>query len=437
MRRSLALAATAAATAAAAAAAPAAPAAPSYAAVTSVLLDDAASVALGARCLDGSPQRVWLSQPPAGSANASKLSVHYMGGGWCTSLPDCAARAYSSECIRGSSNESCYAWNNNPGNEQLNATYQSPWDLYAMPVALGARWAGALLNSDAAANPTTHDWTRLWVQYCDGMSWTGNNDTVTWVAVNGTQRPLYFRGYRNVLATIRRLVADFGGAGLTHVVISGDSAGGLASYLHVDTWASELPHAHVVAAPDSGYFFADAGYPAWPATLEWLVAQGNGTGALNAACVAAAAAAGSPAWRCMLPEQSAPHTAAPLFVVNSRFDPALDSISGGFDQRNASAVARLGDALLASVTAAVLGAHPASNGAFLTSCAQHCGQWGQGQAGGDGVPADFNVTIDGATAARAFDAWYGDVAAGRPPRRALWLQGAGFPCKACCAGGQA
>lgn len=33
---------------------------------------------------------------------------------------------------------------------------------------------------------------------------------------------------------------------------------------------------------------------------------------------------------------------------------------------------------------------------------QHCGQWGQGQ--GNPIP-DYNVTIDGFTAATAFDAW--------------------------------
>lgn len=39
-----------------------------------------------------------------------------------------------------------------------------------MPVALGARWAGGLMNSDPAVNPTTADWNKVWVQYCDGSS---------------------------------------------------------------------------------------------------------------------------------------------------------------------------------------------------------------------------------------------------------------------------
>jgi len=353
-----------------------------------------------------------------------------MGGGWCESIEDCAARAYSPTCIRGSSNESCYAASVNPGNEAAGGIYQSPWDLYAMPVALGARWAGGLLNTNPATNPTTHDWFGVWIQYCDGMSMTGSNDTVSWVPYNGTSVPLYFRGHRSLRALIARLRADYNADAFTHVVISGDSAGGLASYLHVDTWASLLPSALVVAAPDSGFFFADPAHASWPAALEWVAAQGNASAALSAACVAAHGAGA-----CMLPEVAAPFIRSPLFVVNSRFDPALDSISGGVDQRNASAVTRLGDALLAHVTATVL--DRPSNAAFLTSCAQHCGQWAQGQVGGGGVPPDFNVTIDGDSAARAFDAWFAAVAAGRAPAKSLWLQAAPFPCASCCSGGQA
>ena len=76
----------------------------------SVLLADAVD-SLGARCLDGSPQRIWI-QEATSAVNASKWYVHLMGGGWCTSMASCTARAYSpSQCYRGSSNVSCF--NNN------------------------------------------------------------------------------------------------------------------------------------------------------------------------------------------------------------------------------------------------------------------------------------------------------------------------------------
>ena len=103
----------------------------------------------------------------------------------------------------------------------------------------------------------------------------------------------------------------------------------------------------------------------------------NSTSGLNAACVAAAAAAGTDPVACILPEVAAPHVAAPLFVLNSRYDPALDSISAGIGQGDRSAVEAVGASLLALINATVLSR--AGNAAFITSCAEHCGQWAQAQ----------------------------------------------------------
>ena len=53
------------------------------------------------------------------------------------------------------------------------------------------------------------------------------------------------------------MVADLLAQGLgaaSDVVVSGCSAGGLATYLHVDRWAAALPKAKVRGLPDSGFF---------------------------------------------------------------------------------------------------------------------------------------------------------------------------------------
>ena len=71
----------------------------------SVLLTDYVQ-SHGARCLDGSPQRIWLQLAAPGSANASKWYFHFMGGGWCESTASCTSRAYDpAQCYRGSSSE--------------------------------------------------------------------------------------------------------------------------------------------------------------------------------------------------------------------------------------------------------------------------------------------------------------------------------------------
>lgn len=270
------------------------------------------------------------------------------------------------------------------------------------------------------------DWNKVWVQYCDGGSFTGNNATPASGVYNGAQVPLYYRGAANLAAVLDDLKANHGLGAATHVVVSGDSAGGLASYMHVDAIADALPSALVVGAPDSGYFYYDPSYPAWGAELRWVIAQGNGTGGLNAACVAARLGAGGDPADCAFPDVGAAYVRSPLFVVNSRFDPALDTIVGGEGGGNATNVQRLGDRLWALVNATVLERSPV-NAAFLTSCHQHCGQWG---------PPGFNVTIDGYTASAAFDEWFRAVAAGQTPPRRVWVQGAQYPCAQCCSGGQ-
>ena len=68
--------------------------------------------------------------------------------------------------------------------------------------------------------------------------------------------------------------------------------------------------------------------PEWPAFLEWIASAMNSTAGLDASCVAAAAKAGrSPGEACTLPEDVAPHIDVPLFVMNSKYDPAMLSIS--------------------------------------------------------------------------------------------------------------
>jgi hypothetical protein len=57
---------------------------------------------------------------------------------------------------------------------------------------------------------------------------------------------------------------------------AGNSAGGLATYWHMDELASMLPAARVVAAPDSGFFFAsDPNDLSWAQVrVSWVVRWG-------------------------------------------------------------------------------------------------------------------------------------------------------------------
>ena len=91
------------------------------------------------------------------------------------------------------------------------------------------------------------------------------------------------------------------------------------------------------------------------------------------------------------------------------------------------------------------------NGAFITGCHEHCGQWAQGQQAG--ANSDFNATIDHTTAPFVVQAWYlhnkkaaaAAAAGGQPPAPAatsssstqpfVHMVTAEYPCADCCDGG--
>ena len=194
-------------------------------------------------------------------------------------------------------------------------------------------------------------------------------------------------------------------------------------YYHVDRLAALVAPAAVTAVPDGGYFYAsDPSFTAWRATLLWIAGAMNSRGGLNAACVDGVARAGGDPLTCAFPEVVSPHLSTRTFVMNSRFDPALDAIAAGESGGNAAHVNEIGARVLGlSNTTLLLGGR--GNGAFITSCHEHCGQWAQG------VDGDFNVTIDGASAVPALMEWR------RGGQRSLWVQPAAYPCNDCCSGG--
>ena len=397
-----------------------------------MLLTDA--VAKGARCLDGTPVRYWVSSNPG--SKSKRFVIDLMGGGWCESLADCATRAYGPRCWLGSSNPECLAAESPAGNGMPGVVFNETMDLADIPSCLGSRWCGGLMDSDPAVNPTAN-YTRVLVPYCDGGSYAGGNFTSTLVTLaNGTVAPLYFRGRLNLHAILDDLIVNHGLGDAEELVLTGNSAGGLAVYWHVDDIAARLPRTTVIGAPDSGYFMTAPEFPSWPAFLKWGVQQFNASGGLNQACVAGVRAGGGDPATCTFPEVVSPYIASPLFVMQSRFDPALDSITAGEKGTNVSHVNAIGARLLGTINATVLAGNP-RNGAFITSCHEHCGQWGTGWIEGPGGSFDdFNVTIAGDNALSAYSEWYAGPRVGRQGGR-LWVQSASYPCATCCAGGDA
>ena len=268
---------------------------PSSGALKLTLLSKAAQDK-GAVCLDGSPAGYYWRQGQ-GDEKTNFLLV-FNGGGWCRGITleeakqDCADRATGK---LGSS---------------------KTWSTHLKQDAHG------MTSSNCTINPAFCRWSVAYIYYCDGASFSGDNaDPVT---VTGAKiSPIYFRGKRVLDANLAHLIQVRGLQNATAVVLSGHSAGGLATYLHADYVRTKLPAslAFFAAVPDAGFFldhsrfgFGDKYFGTGMRTT-WALA--NASGSLNAACTTAHAA--SPL-DCIFPEHFARFIETPLHVTQSQYD---------------------------------------------------------------------------------------------------------------------
>lgn len=345
----------------------------------------------GARCLDGSPGAYYF-QAGSGSGT-SKWYIHHQGGGWCESMDDCLGRSKSD---LGSSKN------------------------YPATAGLG----GGYFSFDQSENPLMYNWNKVFMRYCDGGSFSGNNDTIA--EYQGVT--LYWRGKRIREAIAADLMANRGLDKATDVMVSGCSAGGLATYLHTDQWCDALPNAKCAGLPDSGFFldYQDPTVTCSPAAqgklgttingnyhcgLKWTHDIQNATAGINQDCVKAHA---GEEWKCMFAEHSAEHIRSPVFAMQSQYD----SWQTGHVQGNGgnAKTQELGNNITARVQSMLM-ANNKESGAFLDSCHHHCGAWN-------------TIRIDGDLVSTAIQKWYNTI--GQSGAKKLWNQNKLYPCDACC-----
>ncbi|KAL5567982.1 hypothetical protein UlMin_024557 [Ulmus minor] len=170
--------------------------------------------ALGALCLDGSLPAYHYDR--GFGAGRTNWLLQFEGGGWCNDVQSCLDRAQSR---RGSTH------------------YMNKLEVFS-----------GILSNNASLNPDFYNWNRVKLRYCDGASFAGDS-----LFNNGTSL-LYFRGQRIWKAIILDLLPK--GLGKAHkALLSGCSAGGLASFLHCDNFAEYLPtNASVKCMSDAGFF---------------------------------------------------------------------------------------------------------------------------------------------------------------------------------------
>jgi len=265
----------------------------------------------------------------------------------------------------------------------------------------------------------------LYLPYCDGGGYAGHLDAP---APYNASMSLFFRGAANLRAALADAVARFGIAAPAEVVVTGGSAGGLSTTLHVDL-IGELLGANLVAGvPQCGYFpFYDAPCVGpehstgelcnATGCFRALAALMNTTGALSPACVAAQPGGAADAWRCFMASEATPHVAAPLFIWQSKFDhfdlEAMLSADCAFEQaytppwsaapvcspNNSAAIGSFGSLLMQQLQPVVAARGPA-RALYLTSCVLH-GMDYNFLTVGDTITGELGTTPN-----VAFNLWY-------------------------------
>jgi len=335
-----------------------------------------AAIQDGAVCLDGTPSALYYR--PGTGDGVRKWFLHHQGGGYCTSLADCYGRSQ--------------------GGLGSSKSYSNTMDL-----------GGGYFSNNAQVNPLMYNWNMVFFPYCDGGFFTGNNANVS--EYNGNK--LYFRGNRNEIAYLQYLSANLRLMEGTDFVIGGCSAGGLATFFHLDWWRQVLPPTSAVKGlPDSGWILDYEGGkgPALHTTMLWIFNTMNATSGMDQSCVAAHVPTGD-VEKCMFIEGTTPHITTPLFPLQSQYDSwQTDNVLGSNDPAQINAFGKIFEARFKT---GVL--WNANNGCFLDSCFHHCGFWN-------------SIAIDNTRSGVAFRNWYNG-------QRGVFLQEKAYPCNPCCNGG--
>lgn len=328
-----------------------------------VLLHDAAAKQ-GAVCLDGSPPVYYIRKGYGGGAH--KWVIFYGGGGWClhdscmqgdeaclaraqekAGLDTCEARAHTEfGSSHPSAEENANQWALSTSKDAFPEKLQAVGDSCLPEVKQGPLDFKEWLSTDPAVNPL-HDWNVAYLWYCDGSSWTSDAPEPVRVGPNG-QDQLFYRGHRINMAMMEDLMTRQGLGQASHLIVSGFSAGGVATLLHVDKWADRLRKEAATRGLQPPLVFGFARGPVF--VPDVLVPVENATANLRTGnvahaasltaedvrtdiytrmhcaagvpeqCLAAKRAAGSDERSCILAVEAAKYVSTPTWIVRSVYD---------------------------------------------------------------------------------------------------------------------
>lgn len=107
-----------------------------------------------------------------------------------------------------------------------------------------------LLSNRKVRNPHFWNWTKVIIPYCDGSLHQGTRKSVIFYK----NKTLYFRGTNNTLQHFSYLNQTYGLFNANKIIVSGFSAGGIASLIWSNYILDHSVSKNVYCVPDSGFF---------------------------------------------------------------------------------------------------------------------------------------------------------------------------------------
>jgi hypothetical protein len=172
--------------------------------------------------------------------------------------------------------------------------------------------------SDNALN-AYRDWTIVYLKYCDGTGHQGyKKDPIPYKNKN-----LYFRGHNVTIGQLDSLNNLYGLFNATDIIVTGQSAGGLATFLWTNYIVERASkNTRVISLPDSGIFLDSMNYIT--KRNEYKLQFQNFMKISNAEvdpptkeCVASNQ---DEKWKCMFAEYNHFYINVPLFSIQSPYD---------------------------------------------------------------------------------------------------------------------
>ena len=306
-------------------------------------------------CLDGSPYGFYFVPSTTGS---KEWTISIEGGGWCYDEQECYSR---SQMNLGSSK----AWGKEAGCACMNANKDGP----------------------------VADCNCLYMPYGDGASFSGYRPD-PWPVPGMPGKNLTFRGIVNLDATLD-WAFEHGLSEATEFVLTGGSAGGLSTFLHMDRVAAQIRQRSstiqkIVGAPVVGYFLDHDNFahshgqpntPSWnkenyTGWMKYIYQMQNLTfgndGGLTSACEQEHP---TEPWLCFMSPHMNDVIDTPFFVFNSKYDHwqlQNEFQSVWTTKKEQEGVLQYGRDFLIDFAPVQ---KKKKNGAFITSCICHGCPW--------------------------------------------------------------